>query len=1353
MTTQTTFRGRQLLFIFLSLFTFSLFYSQSLKAQQASKADAVLAVPAITLSATNVSCPDGNNGTITTTITSDDGPFSISWTGPGGFTSTTQNLTSLVAGTYTLTSCNNSGCATADITITQPDPFVVNLVGFNPNCSGGTNGFIATAVSGGTAPYTYLWSTGATTADLSDVAAGTYTLTVTDANGCTQTTSTTLTDPAPLVLNFTGTPASCTGGATGSATVSVTGGLPPFNYLWSNGATTSSITDVAAGTYSVTIGDERGCSASGSVTVTTTASFTINVTTTPATCAFANDGTASVSVTGGTAPFTYLWSTGETTAGITNLAAGSYTVTVTDATTCSQTETFDITQPTMIGITPMITPVTCNGGTDGAATIVVEGGVAPYTYLWSTGATTASVSGMAAGAYQVTVTDASGCSRNAEVNITEPPPIVLTFNSTVTGCTGTNTGTATVFVDGGTSGYTYLWSNGGTTATITGLAAGTYTVTVTDAVGCTQTGSVTVTGPVAIVITPAVTGVSCNGGNNGEISLSVTGGTPAYTYLWSNGATTSFISGLTAGTYTVTVTDEPGCTQTATITVTEPTVISLTLSSVSPSCNAGSNGSASVTATGGTPGYTYLWSNGASSATATGLTAGTYTVTVTDANGCTKSATVVLSEPTAITLTTTVTAVSCNGGNNGTASVTATGGTPGYTYLWSTGATTAGITGLVAGSYTVTVTDANGCVNSATITVGQPTVIILTLNSTPASCNGGTNGTVSVNATGGTPGYTYLWSNGATTATVSGLAAGTYSVTVTDANGCIKTGSATVSQPSAISLTTITSNVSCNGGNNGTASVTASGGTPGYTYLWSNGATTANVSGLAAGTYTVTVTDAGGCTQNTSVTITQPAAITVAMSFTPVNCNGGNNGTATATPSGGTPNYTFLWSNGATTSVVNNLVAGTYSVTVTDASGCTRTGSVTITQPPLIAVSFTTTAVSCFGGSNGAVSTNVTGGIPPYTYIWSTGATTPGINGLTAGPYTVTVRDANLCTFSGTATVTEPTAITITGTIIQPLCFGSCNGGIIQTISGGTAPYTYLWSNGGTTKDLGSLCAGTYSVTVRDANNCTATQSYTLINPTAVTVNLGPDKTLCLNQTHVADGTIAVPGTIYQWTSSNGFTATTPIVTLSQAGTYRLTVTTPAGCTGFDELVIATINTPISSDFVMATQAFKDEVVTLVNIANPRPDNTLWQIPVDPNISVRSTASVYAELVFTQTGTYFIGMRATLGACESVTTKKVIVLDPQVFPPPGRIQDPLIQLFSVAPNPSTGQFAVRVTLREPTAIRLRLINLVTNAVINDRSLSGSRDYTVPYSLVLATGVYLLSLETPTSSRVYKVMIN
>ena len=410
-------------------------------------------------------------------------------------------------------------------------------------------------------------------------------------------------------------------------------------------------------------------------------------------------------------------------------------------------------------------------------------------------------------------------------------------------------------------------------------------------------------------------------------------------------------------------------------------------------------------------------------------------------------------------------------------------------------------------------------------------------------------------------------------------------------------------------------------------------------------------------------------------------------------------------------------------------------------------------EPKLLTLGLTTTQVLCSGGSNGTASAAIAGGTTPYSISWSNGATTENITGLTTGTYLAYVNDARGCQTQQQVKVTAPNPIVVNNPVaIQPVCAGYCNGAISYNVSGGTAPYSYQWSNGSTAQMQSALCAGAYSVKIIDALGCSEQHAFNLQDPLPVTVALGPDRTLCSGQAWVANAGIADANAVYKWSSPNGFNASTASVSLTEPGKYNVQVTDSKGCNGSGSINISRSNATVAAEFVSSTQAFKGEKVTFVNISQPWPETTEWQLPANNFIVWRRTDSLL-EMQFNETGNYRIGMRSGVGSCTKDYSNTITIVEGQSFNDPGTTTtDPYVLDFKVGPNPSKGEFTVIVGLREATDISLRLINLQSGAIIDQQRKSGSNKYTVPYKVNVVSGVYALVLETAKDTRILRVLI-
>ena len=844
----------------------------------------------------------------------------------------------------------------------------------------------------------------------------------------------------------------------------------------------------------------------------------------------------------------------------------------------------------------VLSNVSCYGGSNGSVTVSVSGGATPYSYDWSTSPVqhTQSATGLTAGTYWVTVTDANSSTATSSTSVSQPasPLSAAAGMLTNVSCYGGSNGSTNVMVSGGTTSYSYDWSTIPVqhTQSATGLSAGTYWVTVTDANSCTAASSATVIQPASALtaVASVVNNVSIYQGSDGSATVTPGGGTTPYSYSWSTtpSQTTQTATSLTAGTYWVTVTDANSCTVTSSVTITQPTPPSGQVTDLFFS-NVGSHQ------------FAVDWTRGNGDGCAVFVLQG-ITGLAPPVNNTFYPANTVFGNPASEIGST---GWYCVYDGTGT-TVTITGLSPSATYRVH-------ICEYKLGSITYNTGSAknNPLNNTTNSSLGATASVISNV-----SCYGGSDGSVTVSVSGGNPSYTYSWSTipAQPTQTVSALTAGTYTVTVTDGVGETVTSGATVTQPDVLTAAAgVTSNVRCFGGSDGAVNVSVSGGTGPFTYIWTGGSTGSSVSNLTAGTYYVTVTDAHSCTATSSTSVSQPAVLTAnAGVLTNVSCFGGSDGSAEVTVSGGTTSYSYAWSTAPVqhTQSATDLTAGTYWVTVTDANSCTATSSTTVTQPALLTANAgVITNVSCYGGSYGSTYVTVSGGTTSYSYTWSTTPVqhTQSATGLTAGTYWVTVTDANSCTATSSTTVTQPAVLTANaGVLTNVSCYGESNGSTNVTVSGGTTSYTYAWSTSPVqhTQSATGLTAGTYWVTVTDANSCTATSSATLTQPPMVVPGLTGPGTVCQNY----------PGNIYitesgmsnyHWVVSSGGIVTAGGTTLDNSVTITwnlpgaksvsVNYSTPAGCTADDPTIKnITVNPAPAPDISGPTVVNQGETAT-----------------------------------------------------------------------------------------------------------------------------------------------------------------
>ncbi len=944
---------------------------------------------------------------------------------------------------------------------------------------------------------------------------------MTDANGCVSTKSVTITQPPAISVTVTTTNASCFGGCNGSASVTASGGTGALTYVWNpGGQTTTTATGLCAGSYTLGVQDANGCAVTQLFSITAPAILQANITSVSPTCFGNCDGTATSAPIGGTGTYTYSWNTSpvQTTATATGLCSGSYTLTLSDANGCV------INQPVTIAAPPALTQAngvagaTCNL-CNGSIALIASGGTPPYSFFWSTGATTATITGLCAGIYIDTVMDSKGCLSVDTIPVSNTTGPLITVASTSVTCFGACNGTGTVTsATGDGPPWIYLWTfTGQTTQTATGLCVGQHFATVEDTNGCKTILPVNIVQPAQLLANPVITNATCFGICNGSIVTGASGGTGTYTYLWNPGLqTTASITGQCAGTYTLTLTDANNCVQTSTLTIGQNTILTSTVTSANATCNLTCNGTATVSIGGGTSPYTYAWApSGQTTSTATGLCAGTHTITATDGAGCVRIDSAIITQPAVLLSNITAVNPLCTSVCNGSISAAPTGGTPAYTYVWSTGATTTSITGLCAGNYTLVIADANSCIATTTVALTDPPLLTATFVVTNASCANTCDGSIDLSPSGGTGGYTFAWSNSATTEDVSALCPGNYSVTVTDGNGCVATYSMNVG---VITL------VISSGGNDtsfcigGTATLTNSSinatswgwwqiGTPTWTFIGST--STINQSPPVGTTSYALIAMNGICSDTDTVNVIVNAYPVLVSSNDTSICQGDS---VTLCTSGATgyqwyilPAWTPITTGNCIT--VSPALGSTLYGIIGMNGVCSDTDSVSVTvlvMPTALAGNDT---AACFG------------------------------SGLTLCSSSLNTTSVAWYALPGWTLVDTTVCITVTP-------------------AAGINDFALIASNG--------ICSDTDTVSIT-------------IYP-APPVDAGPNATILSGSSTPLNG--SGTGT-YLWSPAAGLSSTTlsnPVASPTVSTTYTLVVTDTSGCTAFDTVRVTVILTVVVND-------------------------------------------------------------------------------------------------------------------------------------------------------------------------------
>ncbi|MFM7021762.1 MAG: PKD domain-containing protein [Flavobacteriales bacterium] len=1125
-------------------------------------------------SKTDVSCYGGNDGTASAVAVGGTAPYTYSWT-PSG--ENAMNASALMAGTNTVTVSDAKGCsAVASVNIAQPTILNLQSQVTNVTCKNADDGTAKIIANGGTRPYNYLWTpSGGNDSSAINLAAGIYSVTLTDAHGCNSSLTVNISEPDSLKSTITGNNIACYGGSTGSAVVNATGGSAPYNYVWWDNVTGNIHTGLSIGNFSVITSDAHGCTFSNSIKLTQAPEIITSVSpNTYIRC----DSTGQVwaSASGGTGVLSYSWSNGyiNDTAVVSN--SGAYLVTVSDANNCVRQDTAYVIPLNSTLSASISGPAHLCYGDSAVLTRTIIPGVAPFTTVWEDGSTQATHV-TKGGSSSATVTDNAGCVFTANIFVIKDS--LLTVNSTSDSvCFGAQT-SITAMANGGLPPYSYTWNSGGNSASVT-KGKGKHTVTVSDASGCLASSLSIVTEGTSLTANITEGGITCFGFSDGWLESSVGGGFSPYSYTWSNGDTNTGIYQLALGNYTLEVQDKIGCSITKSAAVKGPSqALNLSFSKNNISCFNGNNGSISITASGGSAPYDYLWWNGSNSATLNSLSVGIYGVSITDSSGCVIDTVLSITQPSPLAVVITPTMLSCKNANDGEASALATGGTRPYTYAWSSlTQVDSAVSNLSARSYSVTVNDANNCSSSASTIITEPDSLISAVNTLDAICYGSADGSASISTSGGKTPYTYQWSTGSSSTSINTLAAGNYNVITTDANGCQHNKTFPIRQPDSLKVTLQSTAISCYQACDGKVMAHAAGGTIPYSYLWNGvNASDSTAQNICEGTYSVVVSDNKGCTASAAaISLQDPLPMNIdSINHSDEICYKDCKGKITIYSSGASQ---FAINNiAASNNTFLNLCSGSYVVKVMNNSGCVDSQSVFINRPDSIIISTGNDTTVC-PKSNVTLTAASSGGSGNLNYFWnniSSGSSSKLIIANTSSQLLVFTEDEKGCrSKTDTIIVKVHDSLAIAASAGTQLCWGD-SVAIAVDVLAGDGHYQYNWTSlpsgfSGSDSSLKVAPVNTtqYIVSVKDQcsiNAASDTVTITVVPP-AVTDFDVTSITLCVPGESIYKITQGAIDSTYaiEWLFGDGESSNEPNPNhiYSKAGSYSVTlnVTPPGGC-------------------------------------------------------------------------------------------------------------------------------------------------------------------------------------------------
>lgn len=995
-------------------------------------------------------------------------------------------------GEYYVVISNGASCFTSDPIDAYFDTSILDIVGIVNHvlCFGDETGWIDIEIENDNDPYQYEWSNGWLGQDIYDLGVGMYTVTVSDDYGCSGTATYTVDQPTTF-FSFANV-VQPVGNEGGQATIVSNGGIQPYVYAWSNGNDTDSDSDLPPGIYTVIVTDANGCEEI--VIFSIEGNFSVIEAIVSAGCNNECNGTVSLDIDGPPVIYNIEWADSQYQGfDLTGLCAGSYPYTVSDDDGAAFDGVVLISQYDSIEIEAFYIDTLCSIMDSIEISTITTGGTSPYTYLWSTASINDSLFDITIGMYALTVTDSNLCSDSISIEIAQNVQPVISSNIILAGCDGEDTGAIDLIVSNVEEPVTYLWSNGMMTEDISELTIGDYDIVITDGNGCQYNESYTIGANTGFVVNEIIVDVNCIDDNDGMISLDIQNGIEPYMINWSHGPMTATIDNLIPAEYSVDISDASGCSGSFTYTVELLTSMNVDAVVENNLCADQTSGSIALTIDAGGNGYSVLWNDDSVDELRENLTAGNYELEITDEFGCIYNydyEVLDLGEP--ILSEFVIVPDTCGSGGVGSIELIPLGGAMPFSYLWEDDSESTSLENLEGGIYTVTITNNNDCEIIEEAIVTSVSDLEVSLTTTPITCAGSSTASATLIPIGAEP-YEYLWSNNATTATISELSPDiSFAYTVTDGNGCVGVGSI-MFEDSLMTLEIIELVVPplCNG-DEGSISITVEGGMTPYEYLWST-SSMMNTIQVISGSYEVTVTDILGCTASSIINIHEPGPLNLSLvSITnPTSTN--DDGSIEIAIDGGTEPYTTLWSNGASSTSINGLSQGDYSVIVTDVNGCTDSLSFTLMIDVTLSAMYSMTSNPCFGDCLGSITAEPMGGIEPYTYLWSDGSQFDSITDLCIGEYQVEITDAGGNSMqSEIFTIASPDDIIIDGIVYDISCLDAQDGSITLDVLGGTSPFQFSWDNSAQGDSISELASGSYEVITMDNNGCSETATFTI---------------------------------------------------------------------------------------------------------------------------------------------------------------------------------------------------------------------------------------------------------------------